>query len=222
MRGPDGDGVEVASGPKPTRGRLATIPFLRGPLRLAEALLVVPLARIRLPTARLPLEDPRVLSAAFSRRRLRAPPPARWRSGERQPRAHRRRSGCSRRWPPSTTATSRRTTGPSTRRSAPTNPEAPRRVRQRCGSNRNLIRPLLAVRIAGQVIIQGALERPELDRPRSRLAGDRRRRGGLRLRRAQSGGGGLAGGPWDRVRIQRLISTREPACRSSSRSARPP
>ena len=65
VRNPAGE-LEVASGAKPTlaRGRLATIPFLRGPLRLAEALTVVPLARLRLRSARLPLEDPRVLLAA--------------------------------------------------------------------------------------------------------------------------------------------------------------
>jgi uncharacterized protein YqhQ len=57
-RAPDG-GIEVASGPKPTlgRGRLGSIPLLRGPLRLAEAMAVVPLARSRLGSARLPFED---------------------------------------------------------------------------------------------------------------------------------------------------------------------
>ena len=42
-------------------GRLGSTPLLRGPLRLAEAFAVVPLARRRLPAARLPIEDPRVL-----------------------------------------------------------------------------------------------------------------------------------------------------------------
>ena len=37
--------------------------MVRGPLRLAEALLVVPLARLRLRSARLPFEDPTVLAA---------------------------------------------------------------------------------------------------------------------------------------------------------------
>ncbi len=51
--------IEVASGPKPTlsRGRLGSTPLLRGPLRLAEAMAVVPLARLRLASARLPFED---------------------------------------------------------------------------------------------------------------------------------------------------------------------
>jgi uncharacterized protein YqhQ len=57
-RTPSG-GVEVASGRKPVlaRGRLGRIPLLRGPLRLAEGLAVVPLARASLPSARLAFED---------------------------------------------------------------------------------------------------------------------------------------------------------------------
>jgi uncharacterized protein YqhQ len=63
-RAADGS-IESASGPKPTftPGRLGEIPMLRGPLRLAEALAVVPLARLRLPSARLPFEDRGVLAA---------------------------------------------------------------------------------------------------------------------------------------------------------------
>jgi uncharacterized protein YqhQ len=54
----DGE-IEVASGPKPTvsRGPLGSTPLLRGPLRLAEAMAVIPLARSRLSSARLPFED---------------------------------------------------------------------------------------------------------------------------------------------------------------------
>lgn len=57
--------IEVASGPKPTlaRGRLGTTPLLRGPLRLAEAMAVLPLARSRLRSARLPFEDRGVVAA---------------------------------------------------------------------------------------------------------------------------------------------------------------
>ena len=45
--------IEVSSGPKPvfSRGRLGSTPLLRGPLRLAEAFAVVPVARRRLPSA---------------------------------------------------------------------------------------------------------------------------------------------------------------------------
>lgn len=60
----DGE-IEVASGPKPSlaRGALARAPLLRGPLRLAEAMAVLPLARMRLASARLPFEDRSVVAA---------------------------------------------------------------------------------------------------------------------------------------------------------------
>jgi uncharacterized protein YqhQ len=64
VRGPGGT-VEVASQRKPelAPGLAARVPGLRGPLRLAEALAVLPLVRRRLPAARLPFEDVRVLAA---------------------------------------------------------------------------------------------------------------------------------------------------------------
>jgi uncharacterized protein YqhQ len=57
--------IEVASGPKPDFGgnRFAKVPILRGPLRLAEAFAVIPLARRAVPSSRLPFEDPKVLLA---------------------------------------------------------------------------------------------------------------------------------------------------------------
>lgn len=60
--------IEVASGPKPSlaRGRLGTTPMLRGPLRLAEAMAVLPLARSRLRSARLPFEDGGVVAATLA------------------------------------------------------------------------------------------------------------------------------------------------------------
>jgi uncharacterized protein YqhQ len=66
-RAPDGS-IEVASGPKPSfaRGPLGSVPLLRGPLRLAEAFAVVPVARRNLPAARLPIEDSRVLAIALA------------------------------------------------------------------------------------------------------------------------------------------------------------
>jgi uncharacterized protein YqhQ len=60
----DSDGsVEVASERKPelAPALAARIPGLRGPLRLADALAVLPLVRLRMPAARLPFEDLRVL-----------------------------------------------------------------------------------------------------------------------------------------------------------------
>jgi uncharacterized protein YqhQ len=63
----DGDGqIEVASERKPELAPklVARVPGLRGPLKLAEAMAVLPLARRRLPAARLPFEDWRVVAAA--------------------------------------------------------------------------------------------------------------------------------------------------------------
>jgi uncharacterized protein YqhQ len=60
--------IEVASGPKPVfaRGRLGTTPLVRGPLRLAEAIAVLPVARRKLRSARLPFEDRRVIAVALA------------------------------------------------------------------------------------------------------------------------------------------------------------
>jgi uncharacterized protein YqhQ len=60
--------IEVASGPKPSfaRGPLGSVPLLRGPLRLAEAFAVVPIARRSLSAARLPIEDSRVLTVGLA------------------------------------------------------------------------------------------------------------------------------------------------------------
>jgi uncharacterized protein YqhQ len=72
--------VVVASERKPElASKLAQrVPLLRGPLKLAEAMAVLPLVRRRMPAARLPFEDRRVLAAiggtlaltALLRRRL--------------------------------------------------------------------------------------------------------------------------------------------------------
>ncbi|HEY6145713.1 MAG TPA: DUF1385 domain-containing protein [Solirubrobacterales bacterium] len=63
----DGDGkIEVASERKPelAPGLAAKLPGLRGPIKLAEALAVLPLVRRRMRSARLPFEDRRVIAAA--------------------------------------------------------------------------------------------------------------------------------------------------------------
>lgn len=67
VRAPDGS-VEVASEPKPrlAPNLAARAPGLRGPLKLAEALAVLPLVRRRMPSARLPFEDRRVVAAIGS------------------------------------------------------------------------------------------------------------------------------------------------------------
>src|SRR4051812_28697613 len=59
-------GIEVASERKPelAPSLVAKLPGLRGPVKLAEAMLVLPLARRRLPSARMPFEDRRGVVAA--------------------------------------------------------------------------------------------------------------------------------------------------------------
>jgi uncharacterized protein YqhQ len=64
VRTPAGE-VKVASGPKPSLGGKATqdVPGLRGVLKLAEAVAVIPLVKRALPEARLPMQDGRTLGA---------------------------------------------------------------------------------------------------------------------------------------------------------------
>jgi len=63
VRTPEGE-VHIASERKPELApKLAQrVPGLRGPLKLLEAMAVLPLVRRRMPAARLPFEDPRVLA----------------------------------------------------------------------------------------------------------------------------------------------------------------
>jgi uncharacterized protein YqhQ len=64
----DAGEIQVASGRKPVLapGLAGRMPLLRGPLRLAEAFLLIPLVRIRLRAARLPFEDARVIVAMLA------------------------------------------------------------------------------------------------------------------------------------------------------------
>jgi uncharacterized protein YqhQ len=64
VRAADGE-IVVASERKPELAPelAARIPGLRGPLKLAEAMIVLPLVRRRMPAARLPFEDRRVATA---------------------------------------------------------------------------------------------------------------------------------------------------------------
>lgn len=64
VRRPDGT-IEVSSERKPelAPGLATKLPGLRGPLKLAEALAVLPLVRLRMRAARLPFEDRRVIAA---------------------------------------------------------------------------------------------------------------------------------------------------------------
>jgi uncharacterized protein YqhQ len=206
--------VEVASGAKPTlaRGRLGKVPLLRGPLRLGEALLVVPLARVRLPAARLPLEDARVLVAAgaataasaVARRLARG-------SATRELAlavigmlpalaALRDRDLAAYHGAEHKAIGAYESGGPAA--------EEPKE-HQRCGSN--LIGPLLAFSVAGQVIVEGVAERPSsIARGAASLAATgaavevfayAERNPEAAISKAVHGTG---------YEIQRLISTREP------------
>jgi len=64
VRTPNGE-VKVASGPKPRLGGTAAegVPGLRGVVKLAEAMAVIPLVKRALPEARLPMQDARTLGA---------------------------------------------------------------------------------------------------------------------------------------------------------------
>jgi uncharacterized protein YqhQ len=64
VRRPDGS-IEVASERKPelVPDLVGKVPGLRGPVKLGEAMLVLPLVRRRMRSARMPLEDRRVLVA---------------------------------------------------------------------------------------------------------------------------------------------------------------
>lgn len=65
VRRPDGELV-VASARKPklAPATVAKLPGLRGPIRLGEAMLVVPVARLKMRAMRLPYEDLKVIAAA--------------------------------------------------------------------------------------------------------------------------------------------------------------
>jgi uncharacterized protein YqhQ len=64
IRGREGE-IQVASGPKPDLGGSAVqgVPGVRGVLKLAEAMAVIPLVKRALPEARLPMQDVRTLGA---------------------------------------------------------------------------------------------------------------------------------------------------------------
>jgi uncharacterized protein YqhQ len=64
VRRPDGS-IEVASERKPelVPGLVAKVPGLRGPIKLAESMVVLPLVRKRMRSARMPFEDKRVVGA---------------------------------------------------------------------------------------------------------------------------------------------------------------
>jgi uncharacterized protein YqhQ len=159
----DAGEIQVASGPKP---RLAPdlavrVPLLRGPLRLAEAFLLIPVVRMRLRAARLPFEDVRVIAAMMiassaSRALRRRPSSAR---GELVQAA----LGLA----PAMVALSDRNLAAyhgvehkaiGAYEAGSDDPASATKEHERCGSN--LVAPILVLSAAGQLLLDRALEQP--------------------------------------------------------------
>ena len=213
VRNPEGE-VEIASGAKPTlaRGRLGRIPMLRGPLRLAEGMAVVPLARRRLRSARLPFEDPRVIGTALMVM-LASAGARRFARGSTTREAAIATLGTL----PALAALRDRELAAyhgaehkaiGAYESGGDAADEPKE-HERCGSN--LIGPMLAFSVAGQVIVEKLLEKPNsLARGGASLAATgaavelfafAERKPDAALSKAVHGAG---------YEIQRLVSTREP------------
>ena len=155
--------IRVASGPKPVLApELAVrVPLLRGPLRLAEAFLLIPTVRMKLRAARLPFEDVRVIAAMFvassasrALRRRRASA-----TGELVQAA----LGLA----PAMVALSDRNLAAyhgvehkaiGAYEAGSDDPSTATKEHERCGSN--LVVPMLVLSAAGQLLLERALERP--------------------------------------------------------------
>jgi uncharacterized protein YqhQ len=158
-----GGGIEVASGPKPVLapGLAGRIPLLRGPLKLAEAFLVVPLVRTKLRSARLPFEDARVVAAMFI-----ASGASRGLRGGRTT-ATRELAQAALGLAPAMVALSDRNLAAyhgvehkaiGAYESGSDDPASATKEHERCGSN--LVAPMLALSVAGQLILARLLSDP--------------------------------------------------------------
>ena len=155
--------IRIASGPKPVLapGLAGRVPLLRGPLRLGEAFALIPLVRLRLPSARLPFEDVRVLgtmvAASAASRALRGgrSTPAREMAvaalglapalvalGDRDLAAYH--------------GVEHKAIG--AYEAGSDDPAAATKEHERCGSN--LVAPMLLMSAAGQVLVDRLLEEP--------------------------------------------------------------
>jgi uncharacterized protein YqhQ len=161
-RGSDGE-IHLASGPKPALAPelAARVPLLRGPLRLGEAFLLIPVVRVRLPSARLPFEDPRVLVAMVLAsglsRRLRGGG-----SG-----AAREAAQAALGLAPALVALGNRDLAAyhgaehkaiGAYEAGSDDPAGASKEHERCGSN--LVAPMLAASVAGQLLVDRVLDRP--------------------------------------------------------------
>jgi uncharacterized protein YqhQ len=155
--------IKVASGRKPALApRLAVkVPLLRGPLRLAEAFLLIPLVRMRLRAARLPFEDLRVLGtmliASSASRALR----------RRGTSAGRELAQAALGLAPAMVALGDRDLAAyhgvehkaiGAYEAGSDDPAAATKEHERCGSN--LVAPMLVLSAAGQLLVDQALEHP--------------------------------------------------------------
>jgi uncharacterized protein YqhQ len=155
--------IQVASGPKPALApELAVrVPLLRGPLRLAEAFILIPMVRLRLRAARLPFEDARVIAAMLV--------------ASSASRAIRRRSSSAAGelmqaalgLAPALVALSDRNLAAyhgvehkaiGAYEAGSDDPASATKEHERCGSN--LVAPMLVLSAAGQLLIERALEKP--------------------------------------------------------------
>ena len=160
-RGRDGE-IQVASGPKPVLAPelAARVPLLRGPLKLAEAFLLIPTVRLSLRSVRLPFEDLRVVAAMIGASVLSR---ALRNDGTSAPREVAQAAiGLA----PAMVALSNRDLaayhGAEHKAigayEAGTDPAEATKEHSRCGSN--LIAPMLVSSVAGQLILDRVIERP--------------------------------------------------------------
>jgi uncharacterized protein YqhQ len=155
--------IQVASARKPALAPdlAVRVPLLRGPLRLAEAFLLIPMVRMKLKSARLPFEDIRVIAAmviassasrVLRRRRSSA-------AGELMQAA----LGLA----PAMVALSDRNLAAyhgvehkaiGAYEAGSDDPATATKEHERCGSN--LVAPMLVLSAAGQLLLERALEEP--------------------------------------------------------------
>ena len=155
--------IQLASGRKPALAPALAgrVPLLRGPLRLAEAFLLIPAVRFRLRSARLPFEDLRVLGAMFvasgASRALRGRPTS----------ASRELAQAALGLAPALVALSDRDLAAyhgvehkaiGAYEAGSDDPASATKEHERCGSN--LVAPMLVLSAAGQLILERLLERP--------------------------------------------------------------
>jgi len=155
--------IQVASGRKPALAPdlAARVPLLRGPLKLAEAFLLIPFVRLRLRSARLPFEDVRVLAAMFvasgASRSLR----------RRESTAIRELAQAVLGLAPALVALGDRDLAAyhgvehkaiGAYEAGSDDPASATKEHERCGSN--LVAPMLVLSAAGQMLLERALERP--------------------------------------------------------------